>query len=219
MKEKIVIMLVEDSAAYRKVIQRALGDEPYVKEILHFGTAEVALRSLNSRTRVEPDVILLDLSLPGMSGLEAIPLFRETLDDARIIILTQSADEKDVVRAVSEGASGYLLKSSTAIQVKEAIEAVTCGGAALDDRISKYVLEALRDRSAHMPSGAPNRDLSEREMETLRLLGEGLSRKEIAERLGVGNTTVVTYLNRIYLKLDVPNAPAAISKAYQTGLL
>ncbi|MBL6923635.1 MAG: response regulator transcription factor [Akkermansiaceae bacterium] len=216
MKEKITIMLVEDNPAYRRVIQRALKDDPYIEEMVYFGTAEIALRGLEATPKIVPDLILLDLSLPGMTGLDAIPKFLHSLPDAKIIILTQSDSEVDVIKAISSGAVGYLLKSSTRQQIKDAIWTVMDGGASLDSAVSIHVLEALKERS---PQIELDRNLSEREMATLRLLAEGLSRKEIADRLGIGVTTVVTHLNRIYEKLDVPNAPAAISKAYQSGLL
>ena len=216
MHDGFIIMLVEDSPAYRKVIHRTLGDEPHIKEIIQFGTAEIALRSLNTPPRIIPDLILLDLSLPGMSGLEAIPHFIEAITDPKIIMLTQSDKEADVVKAVSLGALGYLLKSSTAQEIKDAIGTVIGGGAALDTGVSKHVLNVLKDRG---PQIELEKNLSTREMDTLKLLAEGLSRKEIADRLGIGVATVVTHLNRIYEKLEVPNAPAAINKAYRSGLL
>jgi two-component system nitrate/nitrite response regulator NarL len=217
MEEKINIMHVEDSLAYRKVILRALGEEPYIGKITQFGTAEVALRSLlDSKNQHPPDIILLDLSLPGMSGIEAIPHFIREGGSPKIIMLTQSDAEPDVLKAISLGAAGYLLKSATSQQLKDAIKTVINGGAPLDASVSKFVFAALKER---VPKVELDKDLSEREMDTLKLLAQGLSRKEIADHLGIGTSTVVTHLNRIYLKLEVPNAPAAIDKAYRSGLL
>ena len=209
-------MLVEDSASYGRVIQLALGGEPKISEVVQVGTAEMALRNLNNPTQEFPDLILLDLSLPGMGGLEAIPIFQQASTKPKIIVLTQSDREEDVVKAVSLGAVGYLMKSSTSRQILEAIHSVMGGGAALDSKVSKHVFDALQKQQ---PPLELEQGLSEREMDTLILMAEGLPRKEIAEKMGIGITTVVTNINRIYAKLDVNNAPAAVSKAYRSGLL
>lgn len=209
-------MLVEDSASYGRVIQRALKGESKIQEVVQVGTAEMALRNLNNSSQELPDLILLDLSLPGMNGLEAIPLFRQASELPKIIVLTQSDREEDVVKAISLGAVGYLMKSSTSRRISEAVHAVMDGEAALDPSVSKYVLHALQK---NQPQVELKQDLSDREMDTLVLMAEGLSRKEIAQRMGIGVTTVVTNINRIYTKMDVNNAPAAVSKAYRSGLL
>ena len=209
-------MLVEDSASYGRVIQRALGGEATIKEVFQVGTAEMALRNLNNSAEKLPDLILLDLSLPGMDGLEVIPLIQQVSKVPKIIVLTQSDREEDVVKAVSSGAVGYLMKSSTSNQILEAIRSVMAGGAALDPEVSKHVFDALQKQP---PQIELEQNLSAREMDTLILMAEGLSRKEIADRMGIGVTTVVTNINRIYAKLDVNNAPAAVSKAHRSGLL
>lgn len=216
MNRKIVIMLVEDSQAYRKVILRALGTDPGIQEILQFGTAEIALRSLTQPPRIQPDLILLDLSLPGTSGLDAIPRFMQAMTEPRIIMLTQSDQPADVVETISRGAVGYLLKSATSQQIKDAIWTTMNGVAPLDPAVSKHITDALKERGPKIEIG---RELSERETAVLTLMAEGLPRKQIAIRLQISTSTVVTHINRIYEKLEVPNAPAAISKAHRSGLL
>lgn len=115
MKPIIRVMMVEDHPEYREGIALALETEDDVELISKFGTAERALRHLQVRHQPQkPDVILLDLNLPGISGLEALPYFRTCLPDAKVIILTQSDCETDVLAAISAGAAGYLLKSETA---------------------------------------------------------------------------------------------------------
>ena len=209
-------MLVEDNPAYRRGINCAIEDNPNMQLISEFATAEIALRSVQDmKPRQMPNLILLDLNLPGMSGHEALPRFIETIPEAKIIILTQSNKESDVLKAISLGASGYLLKSSTANQIQEAIETVIEGGAPLDPSIAKFILKNFRSQ----PLQAASKEvLSAREIEILTLLAEGLVKKEIAERLSISHYTVVAHVSHIYEKLQVSNAPSAVNKAYRIGL-
>jgi DNA-binding NarL/FixJ family response regulator len=212
----ITVMLVEDSPEYRDVIQIAIEKEPDMTLAGTFGAAEVALRSLQDpKQPIKPHILLLDLNLPGMSGLDAIPWIRRYAPTLKIIVLTQSSREDDVLRAISRGASGYLLKSSTAKLIKEGIRSVMNGNSLLDGSVARYITNAIQTQSTKIPLGKP---LSERELEILTLLGDGLVKKEIADRLDISFGTVATHIRHIYEKLQVENAPAAISKAYKTGL-
>lgn len=216
MKHFIKIMLVEDSREYREVIQFALGNEEDMKLIGQFGTVESALDALrDSSTRQVPDLILLDLRLPGMGGLDAIPRFAESMPEAKIMILSQSDQHADVLRAIALGAAGYLLKSSTVARIKEAIRTVVAGGASLDPGVANFLLHSLR---ARLPKEDVGNLLSKREIEVLSHLGEGLLQKEIADRLGISPLTVDSHVRHIYDKLKVHNAPAAINVAHRLGL-
>lgn len=209
-------MVVEDHPGYREVITRALKRDPGINVISQFGTAEIALRSLRDQpSKTVPDLVLLDLNLPGISGLNAIPVFRTAIPDAKILILTQSDREADILKAISLGANGYLLKSSTAAQIGAAIQTVMDGGASLDPAVARYLLNSLQSL---MPRVNQKIDLSKRELEVLTLLGEGLMKKEISDRLNISVTTVAYHVKHIYEKLHVQNAPAAIAKAYQSGI-
>ena len=210
-------MLVEDHPEYREVIELALLDQPDMQLISQVGSAERALQILQNQLDDNvPDLVLLDLNLPGTSGLEALPLLRSCCPKASVIILTQSDDESDVLRAIQLGATGYLLKSSTVNQIVEAIRTVAQGGALLGSGVAKHILQTLKLR---IPLEELQDALSQRELEILTLLGEGHLKKEIASQLGISVATVATYIRRIYEKLDVQNAPAAISKAYRAGIL
>ena len=217
MSNKIRIMMVEDHPEYREIVELALSKKEDMELVSQFGTAERALRSFRDRDLGgRPDVILLDLNLPGMDGLEAIPYFSKEVPDARIIILTQSDGEADVLKAVMLGASGYLMKSSTVQQLTQGIRTVMEGGASLDAKVAKFVLNTLKTK---LPRNEVEQILTEREIEVLTLLAEGLLKKEIADRLDIGNSTVVTHVKHIYEKLNALNAPSAIAKAFKLGIL
>jgi DNA-binding NarL/FixJ family response regulator len=217
MKRKNQLMLIEDSPEYRETITMAVNKEDDMKLISQFGTAEEALRSLQDMsTRKVPDLILLDLNLPGITGIEAIPYFKQALPSAFIIVLTQSNHESDVLSAMSRGADGYLLKGATRRQLFTGIRDVIGGGALIDPKVANYILNRLPS----IPNATdPGRALSERELEVLMLLGEGFVQKEISEKLGISANTVATHIRRVYDKLGVQNAPAAITKAYKKGIL
>lgn len=216
--ERIVrIMLVEDNIEYRDVVRLALEQEPGVELTRQFGTAEIALRTLqDTPPSHKPDLILLDLRLPGMSGFDAIAECRKIAPDVKVIILTQSDQEQDVLRAIALGASGYLLKSATLDEIRASIKTVMSGGAPLDKGVAAFILESLRSRLAN---DVEQNLLSDRELEIIQLLAEGLVKKEIASRLDIGYSTVDTHVAHIYEKLKVSNAPSAVNRAHRLGLL
>jgi len=216
MSNRIHVMLVEDHPEYRDAIELALAKESGMELTSQFGTAERALRNLKHAKKYKvPDVILLDLNLPGMDGLDALPLFSAALPTVKIIILTQSDREADVLKAITLGAAGYLLKSATLKQITEGIRKVYRGGASLDSKVAQFILKTLK---TILPPDEIKQSLTEREMEVLTLLAEGCVKKEIADRLCISSTTVVTHVSHIYEKLNATNAPSAINKAYRMGI-
>ncbi|MDG1242494.1 MAG: response regulator transcription factor [Opitutae bacterium] len=216
MTKNIRITLVEDNLDYRDIITLTLGAESDVELISQFGTSEAALRELKAMPAGKtPDLILLDLRLPGMSGLEALPHFRETLPDIPVIVLTQSDNETDVLTAISQGAAGYLLKSSTLEKLTEGVRTVMSGGAALDASIAGFILKTLQSKLA---SQEIHNVLTPREIEILTLLSNGLVKKQIGTRLDISFATVDTHIRHIYEKLNVQNAPSAVRKAFNLGL-
>jgi DNA-binding NarL/FixJ family response regulator len=217
MKNGINVMLVEDNPAYRKSIGYALNGRDGINLLHQFGTAEIAIQSLLEMDPAKiPDVVLLDLNLPGMSGLEVLPWFKKYIPDANVIVLTQSDAEADVLHAIQEGAMGYLQKSSTVKQIKEAIRSVMDGGSTLDGKVAKFIVTTFNER---VPKHVQESTLSQRELEILTLLSEGLVKKEIGDRLNIGYSSVATYTRRIYEKLHVVNSSAAVSKAFRAGIL
>ncbi len=217
MQKTIRVLMVEDHPDYREGIHFALETISDIDLYLTFGTAERALQSVqDAAPHLKPDVILLDLNLPGMSGIESIPWFKEYSPESHVLILSQSENESDILEATSAGASGYLLKNASLDEITDGIRTVLAGGASLDGTIAKFILSKIRNQAK------PSEDstaLSEREMEVLVLIGEGLLKKEISGELKISVPTVATHVRHIYEKLGVQNAPAAITKAFRSGIL
>ncbi|MGZ0708891.1 response regulator [Coraliomargarita sp. W4R53] len=215
MPHRIQVMLVEDDPSYRADITHALAKEPDILLNEQFSTVEHALQVLESD--MSTNIILLDLNLAKMSGVEAIPWIKKYRPEMKIIILSESDHEIDILNAIHLGATGYLLKMSMLEQITRSIRTVFNGDAFLDPRIATFILQTIQSK---LPESEPKVKslLSAREVEILRLLSEGLMKKEISERLQIETTTVATHVRRIYEKLEVPNAPAAITKAYKAGI-
>ncbi|WP_162029376.1 MULTISPECIES: response regulator transcription factor [unclassified Lentimonas] len=217
MNTSIRIMLVEDNPQYREVIELALSEETNIELVAQFGAVEVALHALSdASTPIEVDLILLDIRLPGMSGVDAISQILQSTPNVKIIMLTQSDMEADVVKSIQSGAAGYLLKSSSIEEITEGIQTVAKGGNPLDASVAKYLIQALQPAK---PKVQLSIQLTPRETNILELLSVGLVKKEIAEKLEISPHTVAEYVKNIYTKLDVKNAPAAVHKAFRSGLL
>ena len=218
MNKNINIIMVEDHPEYREIVEMAISRQDGMELTEQFGTAERALEHLRHLDEHDdmPDVILLDLNLPGMDGLEALELLATEAPKARIVALTQSDHEKDILKAVSRGASGYLLKSSTVQQLIESINMVMEGGASLDAKIAGFVMGELK---ARLPHQELEKMLTAREIEILGLMSEGMVKKQISEKLGISVTTVISHVGNIYEKLEASNAPSAIAKGFKLGIL
>lgn len=213
---EVTITIIEDHLAFRNVIERTLETVPNLTLLSSYGTAEIALRDLEDRKAKCPDIILLDLSLPGMSGLEALPWIQEYSPKAKVIILSQSDNEADVVDAISKGATGYLLKSAKASEIIAAIQTVADGGALLDPGVASYIINRIKNEKKQEAGSNP---LSERELEVLKLLSEGMLKKEISKTLNVSVPTIAFHVKNVFQKLNVSNAPAAVGEAYKKGIL
>ena len=217
MQSKIKVMLVEDHPEYRETLEFVLGKEKGIELVSQFGNAELALRHIQScASDQQPDIILLDINLPGMSGLEAMPWFEKYRPEVKIMILSQSDMEADVLLAVQQGASGYLLKSCKMAELTQGIRTVYAGGATLEPGLANFILSTLQPQ---MPKAAIECNISQREREVLSLIGDGMTQKQISTQLEISIYTVTDHLKNIYEKLKVTNAPQAIGKAYRTGIL
>jgi len=168
-----------------------------------------------------PDVILMDLRMPGTDGIAATAQLRELLPEARVLVLTTYADDGSILPALRAGARGYLTKDASAEQIEAAIRAVHAGQTHLDPLVQERLVAAVATQQPGPapPGSGPLPDgLTAREAEVLTLLAAGLSNAEIASRLFVSNATVKTHINRIFAKTGARDRAQAVRYAYQAGL-
>ena len=211
------VMIVEDNPVYRRAVVSGLSSRNGFECSGDVSSAEDAFRYLE-RSRILPDVILLDLEMPGIHGLDAIKDLKHRCPETEVIVLTQSDNEAHVLRAIRFGAAGYLLKTSTMNQICDCIRTVRSGGADLDSGIAKLALDFVR--RAYDETGDEDSDaLTGRELEVLQMLSEGLLKKEIADRLEITIHAVDMRMRRIYSKLRVNNVAAAIGEAFRKGVI
>ena len=207
------LWIVEDHAAFRRTLVRVLNAETDLQCSRDFDSCEKLLAAL-AKPDV-PDLILLDVGLPGMSGLEGIRLIKERAPKALVVILTVFEDDDKVFQAICAGAAGYLLKTSSGADITQAVRDALAGGSPMNPRIARRVLEMF----SKLAPKQNDYGLSEREKEILQLMTTGLIKKEIADKLTLSVHTVDTYLRRIYEKLAVNTRTGAVAKALKEGLV
>lgn len=208
-----LIWLVEDNPAFRKATQIALGLHPDQYTWKAFSSCEEALAELPKGPK--PDVILLDVELPGMDGITGIGKFRAIMPEVVLLILTVFEDDDKIFRAICAGALGYLLKSEPMRNIILAVDKALEGGAPINPLIAKRVLAMF---SKLVPEKL-DYGLSPREQEVLELMVEGLAKKQIAERLSLSAHTIDHFVRFIYRKLHVNCQTAAVSIAVRKGLV
>ena len=214
--EKTRVWLVEDNEVFRRNVQRVINNLDGMVCDGSFESAENTFAALQSNPA--PEVILLDVQLPGIDGIGALEKFKEVVPDTRVIILTVFDDADKIFRAVCAGASGYVSKASGTDKIGDAIRQVMGGGAPMTPQVAKKVLDAFAN-SELMPGGKGDYGLTAREQEILRLLAEGLLKKEIADALSISVNTVSTHLRRVYDKLHVNTNTGAVAKALREGII
>ena len=206
------VILVEDHADFRESVSMVLEDRGY-ECVGDFSTMEDALEALKGG--LEADVVLSDLGLPGMSGIEGIKKVREIMPRCQVLVLTAFTDKEKVFAALEAGAHGYLVKAGSATRLIETLEEVLAGGTPLDPKIAGMILSSFRKLSPI----ATAETLSDRECEVLQLSAKGLTRQEIADSLELSTHSVTEYIRRSFDKLHVRSLPAAVSEAIRRGLL
>jgi DNA-binding NarL/FixJ family response regulator len=207
------IWIVEDHSAFRRTLVRVLNAETGLQCARDFDSCEKLLAALAQDDA--PHLILLDVGLPGMSGLDGIRIIKERVPKTLVVILTVFEDDDKVFQAICAGAAGYLLKTSSVTEITQAVRDALAGGSPMTSRIARRVLDMFtKFAPKHSDYG-----LSEREKEILQLMTNGLIKKEIAEKLTLSVHTVDTYLRRIYEKLEVNTRTGAVAKALKEGLV
>lgn len=211
--QPIRLVLIEDHADFRESVSMVLEERGGYQCVGGFSTMEDALEAF--RGGLEADVVLSDLGLPGMSGIEGIRQIRALLPRVQVLVLTAFTDREKVFAALEAGAHGYLVKAGSATRLIETLEEILAGGTPLDPKIAGMILQTFRRLSPIQ--GAET--LSSRECEVLQLAAKGLTRPEIADQLGVSQHSVTEYIRRAFDKLHVRSLPAAVSEAIRRGLL
>jgi DNA-binding NarL/FixJ family response regulator len=216
----IRVLLVDDQPLLRTGFRMILSAEP---DLAIVGEAGDGASGVEAAHRLHPDVVLMDIRMPGMDGIAATRALAGpgVEDPIKVLILTTFGLDEYVVEALRAGASGFLLKDAPPEDLVEAIKIVAAGEALLAPSITRRLLDRVATRlppatDATIPALA---ELTEREMEVLKLVARGLSNAEIAEKLVVSETTVKTHVSRVLAKLDIRDRVQAVILAYETGLV
>ncbi|WP_439629398.1 response regulator [Gemmata sp.] len=212
--DSTTVWIVEDNPAYRRALARELNATPGLVCTAAFATAEEAIAA--GATGPVPEILLLDIGLPGMNGLDAIPKIRTVAPATRVVVLTVFEDDQKIASAVRAGASGYLLKLAPVDEITARIRAVRAGGATLDAKVTERVLGMLAAPGA--PPAAVDYGLTDRERAVLARLVRGLSKKQVAADLGLSEHTVHTHIRSVYDKLGVHTRSQAVARAVRENL-
>jgi len=202
----IKVSIVEDDALAREILAEWLEGTPGFKCVGQHGTVEHALESLPAE---KPSVVLMDINLPGMSGIEGVRRLKPLLPETQFLMLTVYEDADHVFDALAAGATGYLLKQTPRSELLASIKDVHAGGSPMTSNIARRVVQAFHREDAKVPESAK---LSQREREVLELLARGYLYKEIVDLLNISRGTLNTYVRRTYEKLHVRSRAQAVAK-------
>ena len=202
----IAISIVDDDPKLRESIARFVDGSPGFRCVSTYGSAAAAMEHLPAD---KPDVVLMDINMPGMSGIECVQRLKTAMPGVQVVMLTVYEDTEKIFQALSAGATGYLLKRLPPQKLLEAISEVHAGGSAMSSSIARKVVASFQQRPP--PREAPVH-LSPREQTVLDCLAKGLTYKQIADQLGISIETIRTHLRRIYEKLHVQSRTEAVAK-------
>ncbi len=202
----ITVSIVEDNEQLRGTLAKVINRAEGFRCPSHYGDAESAVEGL---PKDRPEVVLMDINLPGMNGVECVRRLKQIMPQTQVVMLTVYEDTENIFNALAAGAAGYLLKRTKTAELLEAIREVQRGGSPMTTHIARKVTQSFQRAG---PSPQPTENLSEREQEVLDCLSQGLIYKEIAEKLGISYETVHTYIRRIYEKLQVRTRTEAVAK-------
>lgn len=202
----ITVSIVEDQDPLRTTLARVLARSEGFECISHYANAEDALNDLPN---VRPNVVLMDINLPGINGVECVRQLKQLLPQTQVMMLTVYEDTENIFNALAAGANGYMLKRTPRAELLEAIREVHRGGSPMTTHIARKVVQSFQKAA---PSNEATENLSPREQEVIDLLSQGLIYKEISDKLGISYETVHTYIRRIYEKLQVRTRTEAVAK-------
>ncbi len=212
-RDQIRVLLADDHTIVREGLLSLLQSH---QEIAVVGTAENGQEAIDKARSTFPDVIVMDVAMPLMNGIEATQQLKRMLPETKVIVLTMYADEEYVLRALHAGARGYLLKRSAAAELLQAIRSVQRGDFFLSSAISHVVVERFLLGSAQ---GVEQEQLSERERQIVQLVAEGRTNRQIASALGITPKTVDTHRTRLMGKLGIHDTPALVRYAIRKGIV
>jgi DNA-binding NarL/FixJ family response regulator len=212
-KDEVGLWVIEDDPVFRRAMEELLNATPGMHCERVFETCEDAIQVL--RDEGAPQIVLVDIGLPGMSGIDGIRQMKSLSPSTEYIVLTIYETHQKVFEAICAGATGYLVKSLTAEEVVEKVREVIAGGAPMNPHIARQVLAMLSAVAG--PTGEYG--LTDREKQVLELMVEGLTRKNIADRLFVSPSTVLTHSRNVYSKLHVHTRGSAVAKALRERLV
>jgi RNA polymerase sigma factor (sigma-70 family) len=209
----ISISIVEDNDKLRGTLAKVIGRTEGFRFATDYASAEDALADL---PQVKPDVVLMDINLPGLNGVECVRKLKPLLPHTQVMMLTVYEDTENIFNALAAGASGYMLKRTPTKELVEAIREMQRGGSPMTTHIARLVVQSFQKPAAAQTATSKElAELSEREQQVLDLLAQGLIYKEIAEKLAISYETVHTYIRRIYEKLQVRTRTEAVAKFLQ----
>lgn len=202
----IDVAIVEDSAVVRTTLETVIGESSHCRLVGSSRDGEQALRTIPQQ---KPKVVIMDLELPRVSGIECTARLKRLLPEVQVLVFTVFKDSTQIFKALSAGASGYLVKRSTPEEIVQAIRDVSNGGAPMSAEVARQVVSSFHRPDAH---DADVQSLTRRESEVLALLAEGYASKQIADKLFISYDTVCGHLGRIYQKLHVRSRTEAVVK-------
>jgi DNA-binding NarL/FixJ family response regulator len=213
--DKIRIMLAEDHVLVREGTKEMLDREEDIEVVAEAGDGEEAVRLAREQ---DPDIVVMDIALPKLNGIEATKQIKETSPGTAVLVLSAYDDDEYVFALLEAGAAGYLLKDVSTDELIEAIRAVQAGESMLHPAIARKVVNRFSQR-VEEGEEAPFDELTERETEVLQLAGKGITNREIADRLSISHRTVQAHLSHIFSKLGVGSRTEAVVYALRKGLL
>ena len=204
----IRVLIADDHGVVRDGLAGVIAAQPDLEVV---GAVENGAEAVESCRQAQPDVVLMDLEMPELDGIEATRLIRAAHSETAVLVLTSFSDARRITAALASGAAGYLLKDSSAEDVVRGIRAAAAGGTPLDPQAARLLLEAK-------DAPGPLEGISPREREVFALLLDGLPNKLIAQRLGISEKTVKTHLTNIFRRIDVSDRVQAVLWAERQGL-
>lgn len=215
-KPRIRIIIADDHSLMRQALRMWMEKQTDFEVIAEASNGEEAVILTRE---LSPDVIIMDISMPKLNGIEATAQISKDYPTVAILVLTIHTDNDTVLRILQAGARGYLVKNSSGKQVVEAVRTIISGEAVLSLPIAHEIIQSYPSNKKPIPLNITNKRISPRELEILKLLAKGMPNKIIAQRLGLQETSVKSYLADLFLKLDVGTRTEAVSASLQNGIL